>query len=90
MGSRSTDGITTTKVLIGAMAFMITTFVALIGYVYASDQSTVKAIALDVRMIREQGITTYSHVQNNSSWIDRVEKENRDFREETRKYWGTR
>lgn len=78
---RQADGITLNKLL-------ITLLVAIIGYVYTADRSVVKDIALDVRQIREQGIITYSHVENNSAAILKNSEDDLRFREEQRIYWS--
>ena len=89
---RSTDGVTVIKILLGVIGALIMSFMGIITYVYTTNSDEwntgINNLVGEVRLIREQGITLYSHVENNDSKISRLEEESRDFRKETRDYWG--
>ena len=89
---RSTDGVTVIKILLGVISALIMSFMGIITYVYTTNSDEwntgINNLVGEVRLIREQGITLYSHVENNDAKINRLEEETRDFRKETRAYWG--
>jgi len=89
---RSTDGVTVIKILLGIISALIMSFMGIITYVYTTNSDEwntgINNLVGEVRLIREQGITLYSHVENNDAKINRLEEESRDFRKETRDYWG--
>ena len=96
---RSTDGVTIIKIMLGVIGALIMSFMGTIAYVYtthtAQTDHTLTAFSTgmtdlvsEIRHIREQGITVYSHVENNDAKISRIEKDARNFRNETRAYWG--
>ena len=89
---RSTDGVTVIKILLGVIGALIMSFMGIITYVYTTNSDEwntgINNLVGEVRLIREQGITLYSHVENNDAKINRLEEESRDFRKETREYWG--
>jgi len=91
---RSTDGVTVIKILLGVISALIMSFMGIITYVYTTNSDEwntgINNLVGEVRLIREQGITLYSHVENNDAKITRLEVENRDFRSETRAYWGNK
>jgi len=89
---RSTDGVTVIKILLGVISALIMSFMGIITYVYNTNSDEwntgITNLVGEVRLIREQGITLYSHVENNDAKISRLDEESRDFRKETREYWG--
>jgi len=91
---RSTDGVTVIKILLGVISALIMSFMGIITYVYTTNSDEwntgINNLVGEVRLIREQGITLYSHVENNDAKITRLEVENRDFRSETRAYRGNK
>lgn len=99
MGKRSTDGITLNKVVVSIAGFSVITLMSVVTWVYSKDtdrtqttfvkmgQSMDEAVG-EIRKIREQGITLYSHVENNSAAIMKNSEDDEKFREETRRYWG--
>jgi len=89
---RSTDGVTVIKILLGVISALIMSYMGIITYVYTTNSDEwntgINNLVGEVRLIREQGITLYSHVENNDAKINRLEEDSRDFRKETRDYWG--
>lgn len=101
MGNRSTDGMTLNKVLLGIMGGLMTVFVGVIAYEFTSsedrteksfDRITVSLdnIAVEISKVNDQSIAAYGLANNNGAWLGRMDKENRDFRKETRAYWGSK